>query len=185
LLALLVAPLHAALDQQGDVTFSNVPCHLAFAYPSTWEVVRDTVDPQSDCNFLIRPKDREQRLVAHDSVDFFTISLRGLTGNPATVAPENGFERRGSRWVLLGETNQPADTISGPGWSGWHGLTASRCYKVDGPYAGQCAMPTALVGTTNRSVLLVAGPQSQDVFDGILRTLRLEFTDERITPRHG
>jgi hypothetical protein len=171
---LLLVPMRAALAQLAETNFASVPCHVAFAYPSTWEVVRDTVDPQNDCNFLIRPKDWQQRLVAHDSVDLYTISLRSVTGDPATAAPENGFERRGSRWVLLGETNQPTDTVSGPGWRGWHGLASARCYHVDGPYAGQCDMPTAIVGNTNRSAVLVAGTRAEDVFDRLLQTLRLE-----------
>jgi hypothetical protein len=171
---LLLLPMRAALAQLAETSFASVPCHVAFAYPSTWEVVRDTVDPQSDCNFLIRPKDWQQRLGAHDSVDLYTISLRSAAGDPATAASENGFERRGSRWVILGETNQPADTVSGPGWRGWHGLGSARCYRVDGPYAGQCDMPTAIVGNASRSVVLIAGTQAEDVFDRLLRTLQLE-----------
>jgi hypothetical protein len=173
-LPLLLLPVQAAHAQRAETNFASVPCHVAFAYPSTWEVVRDTVDPQSDCNFLIRPKNWQQRLVASDSVDLYTISLRSVAGDPATAASDNGFERRGSRWVILGETNQPADTVSGPGWRGWHGLASARCYHVDGPYAGQCDMPTAIVGNANRSVVLVAGTQAEDVVDRLLRTLQLE-----------
>jgi len=136
LVPLLLSPMRAALGQLGERDFASVPCHVAFAYPSTWEVVRDTVDPQSACNFLIRPTDWQQQLVAHDSVDLYTISLRGVPGDPATAAPENGFERRGTRWVILGETNQRADTVSGSGWRGWHGLASARCYRVDGPLRG-------------------------------------------------
>jgi hypothetical protein len=171
---LLLLPMRATLAQLAETNFASVPCHVAFTYPSTWEVVRDTVDPQSDCNFLIRPKDWQQRLVSRDSVDLYTISLRSVAGDPATAAPDNGFERRGSRWVILGETNQPADTVSGPGWRGWHGLASARCYRVNGPYSGQCDMPTAIVGNTTRSVVLVAGTQAEDVFDRLLRTLQLE-----------
>src|SRR5215470_2836254 len=97
-------PLRAVLAQQAETNFASVPCGIAFAYPSTWEIVRDTSDSQSGCNFLIRPKDWQQRLVAHDSVDLYTISLRSVAGDPASAAPENGFEKRGRRWVLLGET---------------------------------------------------------------------------------
>jgi hypothetical protein len=35
-------------------------------------------------------------------------------------------------------------------------------------------MPTAIVGTASRSVVLIAGTQAQDVFDRLLRTLQLE-----------
>lgn len=173
-LPLLLLPMRPARAQLAETNFASVPCHVAFAYPSTWEVVRDTADPQTDCNFLIRPKDWQQRLVTHDSVDLYTISLRSVGADPATAAPENGFERRGSRWVLLGETNQPTDTVSGAGWRGWHGQASARCYHVDGPYAGQCDMPTAIVGNANRSVVLVAGTGAEDVFDRLLRSLQLE-----------
>lgn len=173
-LVIAFVPFTSLFGQQADVRFANVPCHVAFDYPAIWEVVRDTVDPQSACNFLIRPKDWQQRLVSHDSVDLYTISLRSVAGDPATAAPDNGFERRGSRWVILGEINQPADTVSGRGWRGWHGLASGRCYRVDGPYAGQCDMPTAIVGSANRSVVLVAGTQAEDVFDRLLRSLKLD-----------
>ena len=67
-LLILIVPFHSALGQQTEVRFANVPCHLAFAYPSAWEVVRDT-DAMTPCDFQIRPKDWQQRLVADDSVD--------------------------------------------------------------------------------------------------------------------
>lgn len=175
LCSVFAVPVCAVAGQQGETRFSSVPCQVAFTYPSTWEVVRDTLDPQSACNFLIRPVDWRQRLAAHDSVDLFTISLRSVPGDPATAAPENGFERRGSRWVLLGDGEaRPADTVSGPGWRGWHGIASGRCYREEGAYAGLCDTPTAIAGTATRSVVLVAGTQAEDVFDRVLRTLRLE-----------
>ena len=173
-LLLVLIPIQTVAGQQAETDFASVPCDVAFSYPSTWEVVRDTIDPQSNCNFLIRPKDWQQRFVDHDSVDLSSVSVRSVLGNPATAAPENGFERRGSRWVILGERDQPADTVSGPGWRGWQGIASARCYKEDGPYVGQCDRPTAIVGTMSRSVVIQAGPQGEDVFSRVLKTLRLE-----------
>lgn len=174
LLVTLVVPMQTALGQQSVVRFASAPCHISFAHPATWDVVRDTTDPQRSCDFLIRPRDWPQRLIASDSVDVYTVSVRSVPGEPATAAQENGFEHRGRRWVILGETVQPADTVSGPGWHGWRGLAGARCYKIDGPYAGQCDEPTAIVGTASRSVVVRAEPQGEEVFDRLLRTLRLE-----------
>jgi hypothetical protein len=87
ILPLLLLPMRAALAQLAETNFASVPCHVAFAYPSTWEVVRDTADPQSDCNFMIRPKDWQQRLVVHDSVDLYTISLAQCRGGSGESSP--------------------------------------------------------------------------------------------------
>ena len=171
---LLLVLVDTALGQQADVRFASQTCHVAFGHPADWEVVPDSVEPDNPCRFLVRPRDWQQRLAANDSVDVYTILVRVVEHDVWHEVPETGFERRGARWVVLGRQGlaAPADTVSGPGWSGLRGTATVGCFREQGGYAGLCDAPSALVGTTARSMVLIAGPQSEDVFDRILVTLR-------------
>lgn len=173
---LLLAGSDAALAQQTGVPFASSRCQIAFAYAADWEVVPDATDPLDPCRFLVRPRDWQQRLAAHDSVDLYTILVQIIPQGVWDHAPMSGFQRRGPAWVVLGrhDLEQSADSISGPGWNGLRGIAPQACYRVEGDYAGLCDQPTALVGTPRRSVMLIGGPRSEDEFDRILASLRFQ-----------
>lgn len=166
----------AAFAQPSERQFANRSCHLAFAYPATWEVVSDTTDGTATCSFALRPRDWQPRLLANDSVDFFTIQVRVFPRGVWRQAPESGFERRAHGWVVLGRMGEssPADSIAGSRWSGLRGIAAAGCYREGGGYVGLCDTPVAVLGTQTRSVVLVAGPRSENVFGRVIATLRLD-----------
>ncbi len=156
--------------------FTSPGCHIGFAYPEAWEVVADTApDPQSACSFSVRPRDWQQRAVAADSVDLYSISVEIVPQGVWTQLSESSFRKRGTGWVVLGrqDLEDRADTVSGPGWKGVRGTATAGCYRMEGTYAGLCGQPTALVGTATRSIMLYGGPRSEDAFNGILATLRI------------
>ncbi len=174
LLLVLVGTAHA---QQPEKQFVSSVCHVAFAYPADWEVVPDTTtDPRDPCSFSLRPRDWRQRAAANDSVDLYTISLQATLRGLWSQVSESSFRRRGAGWVVLGREDHEdaADTISGPGWSGLRGTAIQGCYRVEGDYAGLCDQPTALVGTSRRSMLLSGGPRSEAVFNRVLASLRFQ-----------
>ncbi len=174
-LVLLMLP-DAALGQRAEVRFTSQGCRTAFSRPADWEVVPDTSEPDSTCRFLVRPRDWQQRMIASDSVDLYTILVRIVGHDVWSEVPEAGFERRGAGWIVLGRQGleQPADTVSGPGWRGLRGIATVGCFRGEGVYAGLCEVPSAVVGTRTRSLVLIAGPRSEDVFDRILATLRFQ-----------
>ena len=171
LLAVRAAPAH-----QPEARFSSPGCHVTFAYPGDWEVVADSTDPQATCSFAVRPRDWLRRAVANDSVDLYTISLQVVPQGVWSQVSESAFRRRGTRWVLLGrqDLQSPADAISGPGWTGLRGMATQGCDRLSGEYFGLCDEPTALVGTSSRSVMLGGSPRSEDVFGRILASLRFQ-----------
>lgn len=173
---LFLGVVDTALAQRPEAQFASQGCHVAFAYPADWEVVPDTLDPQDRCSFSVRPHDWQQRLAANDSVDLYTISVQIRPQGVWTQVSESSFQRRGAGWVVLGrqDLEEAADTISGAGWSGLRGTATQGCYRLEGGYAGLCDQPTALVGTTSQSVLLFGGPQSEDIFNRILTSLRFQ-----------
>lgn len=176
LLCLLLARFDHPLAQQTDAPFASRRCQIAFAHAADWEVVSDASDPQDPCRFSVRPRDWEQRLTADDSVDLYTILVQIIPQGVWDHAPMSGFQRRGAAWVVLGRHDLAvsADSISGPGWSGLRGIAPQACYRVQGDYAGLCDQPTALIGTSHRSVMRIGGPRSEDEFDRILGSLRFE-----------
>ncbi len=182
---LLLGFADVALAQQPEARFVSQGCRVAFAYPADWEVVPGTTDPAAACRFSVRPRNWQQRLAANDSVDLFTIAVEIQPLGVWTQVSESSFRRRGARWVVLGrqDLEAPADSLSGSGWSGLRGTATQGCYRVDGPYVGLCDQPTALVGTATRSLTLVGGPQSEDVFNRILTTLR--FQGDRLHVRRS
>lgn len=173
---LLLVPVHAALGQQPEVPFASRTCHVTFSHPAGWEVVPDTLEPDNPCRFLVRPRDWQRRLASHDSVDVYTILVSIAAHDVWREVPETAFRRRGAGWVVLGREDLvgPADTVSGQGWHGLKGMATIGCYKEEGDYAGLCDAPSAVVGTSTRSLVLIAGPQSEDVFERILATLRFQ-----------
>ncbi len=173
---LLVVLVSSARAQQPESQFASPACHVSFAYPAAWEVVADTTaDPHDPCSFSVRPRDWQQRAAAQDSVDLYSISVQIVAQGIWSQASETAFRKRGTSWVVMGrdDLENPADTISGPGWSGVRGMATQGCYRMEGSYAGLCDQPTALVGTSTRSVMLTGGPRSEDVFNRILASLRI------------
>jgi hypothetical protein len=173
---LVLVLVDTARAQQPEVRFTSQDCHVAFGHPADWEVVPDTTDPPTACRFSVRPHDWQHRLAANDSIDLFTISIQIQPQGVWTQVSESNFQRRGVGWVVLGrhDLEEPADSISGSGWSGLRGTATQGCYRVEGEYAGLCDEPTALVGTPSRSLMLIGGPQSEDVFNRILASLRFQ-----------
>ncbi len=172
---LLLVLAGAARAQQPQAQFTSPACHIGFAYPADWEVVPDTVTGPGDrCVFGVRPRDWQQRAAANDSVDLYTISVQMVPRGIWSQVAESGFRKRGAEWVVLGreDLEDPADTVSGPGWRGVRGTATQGCYRMEGTYAGLCDQPNALVGTSDRSVVLTGGPQSEDAFNRILASLR-------------
>jgi hypothetical protein len=171
---LLAGVVETAFSQQTEAGFVSPDCHVAFSHPADWEVVRDTLDPGDACRFTLRPLDWPQRLAAQDSIDVDTIWLHIAPRGVWHYGPESPFERTDSGWVVLGRhgIEQPADTVSGPGWTGLRGTAVQGCYRLEGGYAGICGQFTALVGTGGQSVLLIGGPRTEDTFNHILATLR-------------
>jgi hypothetical protein len=177
LLSLVLSVLvDTAPAQQPEAQFVSPGCHVAFAHPADWEVVPDSLDPQTPCRFSVRPHNWQQRLAANDSVDFYTILVQFHPHGVWTQVSESNFQRRDARWVVLGrqDLEAPADSITGAGWTGLRGTATQGCYRLEGAYAGLCDQPTALVGTPGWSVMLLGGPQSEDIFNGILATLRFQ-----------
>jgi hypothetical protein len=172
---LLLVLVSAARAQQPESQFTSPGCHVGFAYPKGWEVVPDTtLDPDDPCAFAVRPRDWQQRAAAQDSVDLYGISVQIVPRGVWSEVSESAFRKRGTGWVVLGrqDLEDRADTISGPGWSGVRGLATEGCDRMDGSYAGLCSQPTAVVGTSTRSIMLSGGPQSEDTFNRILASLR-------------
>ena len=171
---LLAVIVETALGQQTEAGFLSQDCHVAFSYPPEWEVVRDTLDPGDACRFSVRPLDWQQRLAAHDSVDLYTIWLQIAPRGVWHQVAQSPFQRSDSGWVVLGrhDIEQPAETVSGVGWTGLRGTAIQGCYRVEGEYVGICDQLTALVGTGDQSALIIGGPESEDIFNRILATIR-------------
>ncbi len=175
-LSLLVVIVHSARAQQVEARFTSRRCLVTFSHPADWEVVADTTDVGNACSFFLRPRDWQQRRTANDGVDVYTILARIVAQDVWSAVPKYGFERRSAGWVVLGRQGieQPADTVSGTDWRGVRGAATVGCFREDGTYAGLCDAPTAVVGTASRSLVLVAGPRSEDILDRILATLRFQ-----------
>ncbi len=174
---LLLVLVNTAGAQQPETRFASPDCRIAFAHPAQWEVVHDTTtDPQNPCLFVVRPHDWQQLAAANDSVDLYTISVQIMPSGVWSQVSETGFQKRGAGWIVLGrqDLEAPADTVSGPGWSGVRGIPTQGCSRLEGSYAGLCDQPTAIVGNSRRSALLSGGPRSEDVFNRILASLRFQ-----------
>lgn len=181
---LLLALPCAAEAQRAEAQFASAACHVSFSYPQSWEVVPDSsTDATDPCAFLVRPRDWERRAVANDSVDLYTISVQVVAKGIWAQVSETAFRKHGKGWVILGrqDLENPADTISGPGWSGLYGTATEGCDRLSGEYVGLCDQPTALVGTSNRSVMLTGGTQSEDTFRRVLTSLH--FPSGPVRPR--
>jgi hypothetical protein len=169
----------AAPAQQPSLAFRSADCAVAFDHPSDWDVVRDTSDHHDRSRFSVRPRDWRQRLLANDSIDVYTIAVEIVTRGFESELSESAFRRRGRGWVVQGrlaspELDRPAIRVTGPGWTGLRGTATQGCYREGGSYAGLCDQPTALVGTSNRSVSIIGGAQSDSAFNRLLTTLRFE-----------
>lgn len=175
ILGLMYAPVLSA-QQPASPPFAAPDCKLTFAVVSGWEVVRDSLGGRESCRFLVRPRDWKQRLIASDSVDVHTITLQVFTRGFQALLRETPFQRSGRRWLVLGRQNEeaPADTIRGYGWTGLKGIASVGCFKIKGTYSGLCDQPTAFIGTTARSALLIGGPKTEEAFARILATLRFQ-----------
>lgn len=173
-LAMLLTSAASAQDAAPDRHFASRACHITFVYPTAWEVVDDTIDRARPCGFALRPADWRKRLVASDSVDVFTIWIRAFPHGVWKQASESGFERRRDGWVVLGRmgATAPAESIATAALRGVRGTAQAGCYREGGAYFGVCDNPTALLGTNSRSVLVIAGPQSEFIFNRVVTTLR-------------
>jgi hypothetical protein len=164
------------LAQHPDREFVSRPCHVRFRHPANWIVKADTAGRDTRCGFSLRPVDWPKRLLHADSVDLFTTHLDVYPHGTWTVAAEHGFERRQEGWVVLGRQGiaNPADSVRAKGWEGLRGIRSIGCFRMgsNDAYAGLCDAPSAVVGTATRAVVLEGGPQSEDLVDHILSTLR-------------
>lgn len=183
ILLLSLAQGSFARAQSAEAQFVSSDCDVAFAHPAEWEVVADTTrgEPIADaeeaqdlCRLLVRPRDWRERLDKGVELELYTILVRVIPKSVLEQAPSSGFRRGDSGWVVLGrhDLENPADTVSGPGWSGVRGVATLGCYGEDGQYDGLCSSPMALVGARERCIFLAGGPQSEDVLDRILATLQ-------------
>ena len=129
---------------------------------------------QDLCRLTVLPRERHEQLARSGDLDLYTISVRVIPKGVWDHVPSTGFRKQDSGWVILGrhDLESPADTLSGPGWSGVRGVANLGCYGEDGQYEGLCSYPMALAGTRDRCVLFAGGPQSEDVLDRILASLR-------------
>lgn len=170
----LAACGNTARSQRAETTFHSPACKVTFAHPGDWEVVRDTSEGADSCRFTVRSRDWQQLLVANDSVDVHSIFVQIFARGVWAQVEESPFRRRDDGWVVLGrqDLDAPADSIGRDGWTGVRGTAPQGCYRLEGGYAGLCEQPTALVGTSDRSVLIIAGPQANDTFDRMLATLQ-------------
>jgi hypothetical protein len=166
----------SAFAQAADRQFAIQSCHFSFRHPADWDVMSDTTDSAAPCRFVVRPRNWRQRVASNDSIDLFSVHMQVLPRGVWQEATANAFERRTSGWVILGRMGAAAsaDSITGTGWTGLRGIAPAGCYREGGGYAGTCDNPTAILGTSTRTVSLVGGPQSDLVVDRIVATLRFD-----------
>ena len=165
-----------ALGQPQDREFVSAACHLSFRHPATWTVRPDSLG-ENACAFRLRPTDWPARLLRSDSVDTYSMTLEVYSSGVWDVVPEHGFERRSSGWFVLGRQGiaGPADSVSGSGWTGLRGTRTVGCFREGDrdTYAGLCEGPAAIVGTPTWAVAVEGGPESEDVVEQLLLTLRI------------
>lgn len=160
---------------QESPTFVNL-CQVTFQLPAGWIRVSEGPDDggESACAALVRPMDWERRLVEYDGLDAFTISIEVLPLGFDSSLPLSPFDQDGGQWWTGGRQGlrHPAETIIGRGWHGLSGLAPVGCYQEEGGYVGACEVPVALIGTSERAVLIWGKVRSEDAFETVLRSAR-------------
>ncbi len=156
--------------QQDGATMSQ--CGLQFTLPAGWAIAPHPYAVEPECGFSLRPLAWDSLLIAHDSVDHFTMLVRVSEESFVESVPLSPFEAVEARWWVngrLGLRNE-AVAIARNGWQGVSGDGPFGCYRIGGGYAGACETPTALLGTDARSAIIEGG--SEDVFRIVLESLR-------------
>lgn len=158
----------AIADSKPFTRFSSRKCGFEMQVPSDWQVV-----PGESCTFRIMPSNVDQRAKENHGVDAFSIELSVLKGSLEKTASQFGFEHQGSRWFYQDEIGTPAEKTSFEGYTKLHLLSNSRCYDLNGGYAGQCDRPVVFLAKEGRAATFRGGPQSGNVLETLLSSFRL------------
>ena len=177
LLAALAPGLLTSGKTAGNV-YENRACGIRFQYPEDW-LIREV--PASGhgakarlCGIRVQPKDLARHLKEDGNVDVYSIDIDVEKTDFKSAAASGGFERRETRWVVLGEAEAPADEISSPEWIGLKATVASRCYREDdGGYAGQCETFRAVLSNRADVSAIVDGqPMSEETFELVVKSFK-------------
>jgi len=175
LAALLAAPWLGSFQAAPAPEFSNAVCHVAFARPAGWDVEKiESANGQERCWFEAAPAKPQQFPGIPDDVDLHTITIVVSDEGLEEALPRSLFEREGVLWFALGRlgARTAAQPISNAGWAGARGTKIIECFRKGGGSAGPCEVPTAFIGTAERSAELEGGPASGPAFDSVLQSLR-------------
>lgn len=158
----------ATADSKPFTKFSSRKCGFEMHVPADWQIV-----PGESCTFRITPSNFDQRVKENHGVDAFSIELSVLKGPLETTAAQFGFEHQGSRWLYQEDPNAPAEKTFVEGYTKLHLLSNSRCYDLNGGYAGQCDRPVVFLAREGRAATFRGGPQSGNVLEALLSSFRL------------
>lgn len=176
IIGLLLAPDAARAQARPERAFRDAACHVAFRYPADWAVTIDTAPPVVACRFVLRPAAWDSLIVAADSIEnAYTVRVIVEARGFDAVVPVTAFRRRDGAWIVGGRqgVEREATAIARNGWRGVWGEPLLGCSRIGGPYVAACELPTAVVGTDERSARIWGGVLSFDVFERVLETLEL------------
>ena len=162
-------------------THRSKACGVSLQVPRGWIVDADAPqtsdDGKKDCDhFRLLPTAHLAEIRREGEYQLYSVDVRVLGDNFDSAASEAGFEKRTGAWAYdngLSSEVDAAQEIHSGGWRGLQVSTSTRCYNNQG-YTGLCDISVAVVTAGNKSVILVGGPQAEDVFPQVLRSIRLD-----------
>lgn len=157
----------AATPRSGDL------CGVAFEYPQSWAL---TVEPGGPgCTVLLQPEAIDSLVMVNDGVDVHSVAMRTVEEDFESAAAGNGFELGTEGWLVMGREGRAAipEVIERDGWWGLRTNFATRCVRMSGEAAGQCAIDVVVVGREGLTVLLTGGPESGIVLEWLIQTLQV------------
>lgn len=184
MLALTLVPLVPWPKNADEKTYNNSGCGISFRYPEEWLVKQSPLDPHGPrrriCVIRLQPKDLARHLKEDGNLDAYTIDIYVDDSDYAGALGEAGFEQGETGWVVhgTGAGDSRAEDISSPERVGMKATTTDRCYREDdGGYAGLCeSFHAVLSDRSDLSATIDARPQSEDVFNSVLKSLKFTAT---------
>jgi hypothetical protein len=162
--------------QPRAVAVGAAPCGTTVSAPPGWEAQPlDSGTYHSPCAMRLSPPHLDDILAKSRGIDFVSVIVIGHAEGLDSALVHHGFEQDSGSWVVLGRdgARSAAHEITGAGWRGQQGLVSIACVDRKGSPAGMCEQPTALVGTSARSVFVQGGPRSEREFERVLRSVRI------------
>jgi len=155
--------------------YDNQKCHYSFSYPANWRIAPNPIYVKSQCAVTLRPKDFDDRIKREENVDTYTLVVDSVEGGFEKGATAVGFEKDDKgQWI--GFESEDTEKIQRGSSLGLRGTFPWRYYSEggEGGYAGMGENPRAFLTDGKQSVTLNGYAQSEDAFDMVFNTIKVE-----------